>query len=563
MVQPILSNLKKLRGSAAVLAFIILSLALAACGFSGPSAAQTSVAQTLGPITPAVQLPPITLTVGSNASPTPEVTSTPNVVSTPAQSTSRATGSPTTAAILASTPTPTPPATATPSATATKAALTATAGPTTTPTPAGIADNIDKDAELKLVRTAYDAILRHLYRLPDTAALLQAGLDELGKVTGLAPPAIEFKTGTDSSTNEANWNLFKDAYTKTLEQAAAKGFKYPKNQLGHRLVNALAEAVKDEHTYFLDTSGYDSRQRLLQGENSSIGFGIQINSQDNKAYIIKVVPNSPADKAGLKAGDQFVRYDDTAIDGKNWQGVRNAKEDEAHNFTVARPGQASLLTISVTKKRYLIPTVEYRMINGHIGYVAIREFFTNVADETNKAMVELQKQGANSWIIDVRNDPGGVSVDQVVGRFVQGGEIMGYNNNRGRREPLKVSNDGVAKEYQGKPFMPALPLVILIDEGSASSSEILALAIHDFKLGTLIGVKTAGALGHTAAYPLGDGTAISVTVDEYESKEGTKVNGIGVSPDIEVKRSIDDLVTGKDPQLIAGIEQLEKALAKK
>jgi carboxyl-terminal processing protease len=146
---------------------------------------------------------------------------------------------------------------------------------------------------------------------------------------------------------------------------------------------------------------------------------------------------------------------------------------------------------------------------------------------------------------------------------VAGGEIMGYNTNRQSREEMKVNNDLQNSPNKGKPFAPLLPLALLMDDISASSSEMLALAVRDFKLGPLIGTKTAGALGHTAAYPLGDGSAISVTVDEYESRGGEKVNGIGVTPDITVERSIDDLVAGRDPQLKSGVEYLEKLVAKK
>jgi len=527
-------SFKLKKGLATMLTLIILSLALAACGIN-PNANQTSVAQTVGAVTPALALPPITVSLDT---PTPALTSTPTLVNTPSA-----------VATPASSPQP--------NLTATKAA-TATSGPTLTPTPSGTAEKLDREAELKLVRAAYDALLKHLFREPDTATLLKAGLEELSSVTGVAPPEVTFAREA-----EANWNIFKDAYNKTLDLAQAQNFKYPKNQLGHRLVNAMAQAVNDEHTYFLDNSGYQSRQRLLQGDNSAVGFGVSVTVQDEKPYIIRVVPGSPADKSGLKAGDELARYDDTPINGKNWQVVREAKEDETHNFTVARPGQANPLTFAIAKKRYVIPTVEYQLINGHVGYIAIREFFTNVADKTNIAMVELKAQGADSWIIDVRNNPGGVAVDQVVGRFVAGGEVMGYNLDRKGREPLKVSNAGVSGGYQGKPLTPLLPIVILINGGSASSSEILALAVRDFGLGTVIGEKTAGALGHTAAYSLGDGTAISITVDEYESKSGAKQNGTGVLPDIEVGRSIEDLVVGRDLQLKTGIEQLEKVLARK
>ena len=476
------------------------------------------MALTVGPVTPAVGLPPITIVL-NKASLTPQ------------------SSNPTGTRLRTATPTP---------------------GPTLTPTPSGSTEKIDKEDELKLVQAAYDALLKYLYKEPNTAQLLKAGLAELGFVTGLAPPTLDFGQNA-----ETNWNLFKDGYNKMVDEALAKGLKYPKHQLAYRLVNAIAETVGDEHTYFLDNIGYENRQHLLQGDNSSTGFGVLVSIDEDKAYVMRVVAGSPADKAGLKAGDQLVRYDDVVINSRNWQSLRKSQTDEPHTFIINRLGQTELLTFSITKQRYVIPTVEYRLINGHVGYVAIREFFTDVAEEINNALLDLQKQGANSWVLDVRNNPGGVSVDQVVGRFVPGGEIMGYTLDRNQRDPLKVSNEGVPAEYKGQPFNPILPLVLLINEGSASSSEFLALAVHDFHLGMVIGEKSAGALGHTAAYPLGDGSAISVTIDEYESKGGAKLNGSGVPPDLEIELSIADLVAGRDTQLTAGIEQLEKSLAKK
>lgn len=276
---------------------------------------------------------------------------------------------------------------------------------------------------------------------------------------------------------------------------------------------------------------------------------------------MRVIPNSPADKAGLKAGDQIAQFDGVIVTPKVTSELRATIEGSTHNFTIKRLGQDQPLTLKITKGKYTLPTVEYRLINNHIGYIAIREFFTNVAVETDNAMNALRKQGANVWIIDVRDDPGGVDAEQVVGRFVKGDEVMGYDINRKDNQPDKVSNT-VNGTIGGKPFDPLLPIVLLMNENSASSSEIFALAVRDFKLGTLMGTKTAGALGHTAAYGLGDDTAISVTVDEYVAVKQEKANGIGVSPDITVPMSIDDLANNRDPQLVAAVNEAEKNVAK-
>jgi carboxyl-terminal processing protease len=430
--------------------------------------------------------------------------------------------------------------------------------PPSTPTPVakGSLEKLDQAAELKVIKNGYDAIYHNLYHEPDMAELAQAGLVEVANVTGAAIPAVAFGKDVDQ-----NWNTFSQAFGKMLD--SAKNFTYPKYQLAHRVVNIMAQRIDDEHTYFLDTSAYQERQKLLQGDNSSTGFGIVVTTQDNKAYVTRVVSGGPAEQGGIKPGDQLLQYDNQQLTAANWPMIRDAQENETHRFILARPGETKPITVSITKKKYSLPTVEYRMINGHIGYIAIRDFFTNVADETDRAMTELSKQGANSWVLDVRDNPGGVSVEQVVGRFVQGGEVMGYTVDRKQRQPVKVSNELVGGANNGRPMSPQLPLALLMNEGSASSSEILALAVHEFQLGPLIGGKTAGALGHTQAYELGDGTAISVSVDMYESRNGEKLNGIGVSPDIEVKMSVQDLVTGRDPQLKAATDYLEKFLAKR
>ncbi len=475
----------------------------------------------------------------------PEVTSTPVATVTPAiEEQATATAFPPTSTTMAQpTTAPTP-------------VLSPILQPTTTPAPAGPLEPVDREVEIKLIRSAYDAINKHLFREMDTATLLNAALAEVSSVTGVKVPDHTF-----TKDQENNWNIFAQTFNGMLNEI--KDFKYSRNQLAWRAVNEMALKVGDEHTYFMDPASYQSRQNLFSGDNRSIGFGVVIATQDNKAFVIRVVSGSPADKVGLKAGDQLIQYDDQKINDKNWTLIRKAAENEMHSFQIKRTGEDKLITVSITKQKYSLPTVEYRMINDHIGYIGIRDFFLNVGDEVDKAMTDLRKQGADSWIIDVRENPGGINVERAAGRFIPGGEIMGYTITRNNREPMKASNELKEGSNNGKPFSPVLPLVLLMDDVSASSSEILALTVRDFKLGPLIGIKTAGALGHTSAYPLGDGSAISVTVDEYESKGGERVNGTGVTPDIIIERTINDLVANRDPQLKAGVEHLDKVLAKK
>ena len=174
--------------------------------------------------------------------------------------------------------------------------------PTPTPTLEGTLQPIDRAAELKTLRAAYDAINKNLFKEPDTAALLKASLKELSGITGVIAPNVIFEKDV-----ETNWNIFTESFNRMLD--GAKDFKYPKNQLAHRLTNVMALTVGDEHTYFLNAEAYQGRENLINGDNSSIGFGMVVTPQEDKAYIVRVVAGAPADQAGVKNGrpDRAVR----------------------------------------------------------------------------------------------------------------------------------------------------------------------------------------------------------------------------------------------------------------
>ena len=388
----------KFKKTASLLAicWLCLTLLLTACSVSPANdtvlTLATAAPSTTASITAAIQLPPTQVAVNGPTS-------------TPGTTISSIANPPMTVIVA---PTPTSPGNL-PSATPT---ISPTPGATETPTPeAADSAPLDRDAELKTMKAAYDAINKNLFKEPDTAAILEAGLKETAAVTGVAEPTVPF---TQDIT--ANWTLFTDTFNAMLDKAPT--FKYPKDQLAHRVVNVMADAVGDEHTYFLSVADYQSRQNLLAGDNTSVGFGVLVTTNNGKAYIVEAIGGAPAALAGAKAGDQIFQFDDQLITDQNWTIIRNAMENETHRFILVRPGQTQPVTLNITKKQYNLPTVEYRLINGHIGYIDVKDFFLNVADETDKAMVDLRKQGADCWIIDLREDPGGINVEQLTGRFV-------------------------------------------------------------------------------------------------------------------------------------------------
>jgi predicted small secreted protein len=265
-----------------------------------------------------------------------------------------------------------------------KAATTATPLPSPTPAPtpkptptlSGPLEPVDKAYELDMVKKAYDSINNHLFKEPDNSRILAASLVELGNISGIKVKIPEF-----SGTKEEQWQTFSDTFNLTLEGLKLFNWQYPKGELAHRMITEMAEAVGDGHTYFMNKSAAQNRQNLFSGNNSQVGFGIVPVFYNDNVYLSRVILSAPAGKAGLQAGDQLVAYDDQPLNSKNWQIVREAKENESHKFTIKRLGEPKLLEINVVKGRYNMPVVEYRMINGNIGYIAIRDFFKNVTGE--------------------------------------------------------------------------------------------------------------------------------------------------------------------------------------
>jgi carboxyl-terminal processing protease len=214
------------------------------------------------------------------------------------------------------------------------------------------------------------------------------------------------------------------------------------------------------------------------------------------------------------------------------------------------------LNIDIQSRRYTVATAEWKLIDNHIGFITLNAFHLDVQDKLDQAIADLKQQGADSLIIDLRFNGGGYNFERVAGRFVNDGAVLGQFNNRGGTTTLKARSDG-------KQVTPPLPLVVLIDHNSASASEVFSLAIRDYDAGTIIGNKSAGAVGTVRFWPLGDGTYLGVTASIYQTVKGEKLNGIGVTPDITVVRSTADILAGRDPQLDAAVKHLDETLKAK
>lgn len=402
------------------------------------------------------------------------------------------------------------------------------------------AASLDSEAELRVVKAAYDNLRRNLYTEPDTIALLTNAQKEAQK----ALDQTAFLETLEGKSAAEQWEVFAQNVRVLIGQSAVSTLA--PGDLAHRLVSTMASTVNDLHTYFIPAKQADAERRAQSGDSSIVNFGFTSMNINNGIYVRQVVPHSAVEDAGLRYGDHVF-----TVNGKELNPTTrttllgNPQEGETYILTVQHVGDASTTDLTVHIHRYTRVSLISRVLDGHIGYIQTFEFYDDIATELDTALASLHKQGVDSLILDFRDNRGGVNVDHVLGRFLKSGTLLGTS--KGRRVEAKkyAQSDGKALE--------TLPVTVLVDESSGSASEIAALAFREFTPATIIGTKTAGAVGSTQRFELGDKSLLSITVAVYVSAKGASLNAIGVSPDIAVERTNDDIIAARDPQLDAAI----------
>lgn len=273
------------------------------------------------------------------------------------------------------------------------------------------------------------------------------------------------------------------------------------------------------------------------------GIGVHIEEKDGYINVVKILKGQPAEKAGLKKDDLIISVDD--IDIKDIGLTKVSAMIKGPKDTKVKLGikrGEKLLTIEVTRKIILINPVHYEILEKDIGYIQLDEFNTQTTLEINKALKEFDNKRIKKIILDLRDNPGGL-LDQAISAsklFVPRGPIVHV---REKGKALVTHTSTLAKsKYK---------LVVLVNENSASASEIFAGAIKDRKVGTLVGTKTFGKGLVQSIYPILDGSMIKLTIAEYLTPNKISINGKGIEPDILVENTEEDL------QLLKAIEILK------
>ena len=330
--------------------------------------------------------------------------------------------------------------------------------------------------------------------------------------------------------------------TVAIEDAAAAG---------------MISALGDRWSYYIPAAEYASF--VEQNNNAYVGIGITILSQEDGDMgfeIMEVLSGSPAEEAGLLVGDILVAADGHRAAGMDTTEMRNivrGKEGTFVAITVYREG--SEITLDVERRKVQMVVASGRMLSETVGLVTIENFDARCADETISAIETLRKQGAESLIFDVRNNPGGYAHEMVavLDYLLPEGELFRTRDYTGRE----------AADTSDEKYLD-MPMVVLVNKDSYSAAEFFAVALQEYGVASVVGEQTSGKGYFQQTFQLDDGSAVALSTGKYFTPKGISLEGVGITPDVEV--TVDEetywqiyynqLPPEEDPQIQAALEQL-------
>jgi carboxyl-terminal processing protease len=319
-------------------------------------------------------------------------------------------------------------------------------------------------------------------------------------------------------------------------------------------IKGMLDSLGDEHTTYTDPELAKEFNAQLNGQQYE-GIGAWVDIRGAYLTIISPMANSPAEKAGLKTGDQVVAIDGKDMAGLNGEQVRQkvlGPKGTTVTLTIQRKGVEKPFDVQVTRDSITSPTIEGRMLDNNIAYIHLYSFGENTDNDLKKLLTDLMAKNPQGMILDLRNNGGGYldTAVMVVSQYVDSGVVMLEEYGDGTRKPYSATGNGLATK---------IPLVVLVNEGSASASEITAGAIQDLGRGQLVGAKTYGKGTVQRVVPLtNDQGEIRVTIARWLTPKGHQINKVGLEPDFTVTFTDDDIKNNRDPQLEKAIELLTK-----
>jgi carboxyl-terminal processing protease len=364
----------------------------------------------------------------------------------------------------------------------------------------------------------------------------------------------------DGTFNQKDWRSIRKQYLQK---------NYKDKEAVYKATRQMLKNLGDPYTRFMDPKEFRDLQVETSGQLIGVGIQLSQNEKTKKLEVIAPIEDTSASKAGILSKDIITKIDDKSTVGMDVnQAVQRirGKEGTTVKLTIQRDGNQTL-SFNLLRQQIEIHPVEakYRPKElGGIGYIRLKQFSANAATEMGAAIGKLESQGATGYILDLRSNPGGLlygAID-IARMWLDDGKIVSTVNRQGTGDVSTANNTAITKK----------PLVVLVDGGSASASEILSGALQDNKRAQLVGAKTFGKGLVQSVRPLTDGAGMAVTIAKYYTPNGKDINHAGIKPDIEVKltkaqvtafvKDRTKVATAADPQYAKALEVLQVAIAR-
>lgn len=342
--------------------------------------------------------------------------------------------------------------------------------------------------------------------------------------------------------DKQDWNYWRERYLDKLQT----------QDDAYVAIETMLSSLDDPYTRFLTPEEVADQNLNIAAELS--GIGVVIYSDSGKIKIEDVIEDSPAYKNDLKIGDIIIKIDGKSVSGfdikKIADMIRGQKGTQVELIILRNDG---MLTKKITRDTIKIKSVKYKMLEKNIGYIKLSTFMSqSAATEFMEALININAQGAKSLVIDLRGNQGGLldNATYIANLLLQEGNIVSVHQKGDKVKTIKVQHIGKNID---------MPMVVLTNGLSASAGEILAAALQENGKAKLVGEKTYGKGLIQRIMPLPLDTAMNVTIAKYLTPNGNDINKNGIKPDYEVELTLDDIKSGKDPQLDKAVELLKQA----
>jgi carboxyl-terminal processing protease len=375
------------------------------------------------------------------------------------------------------------------------------------------------------------------------------GHDLIQKIPLLTSTTASSNNNTSTTTDEL-FKPFWEAWQIVHDEYLIQPVDNEKMMQG--AIRGMMDSLGDPHSAYMDPVEYSDATAPLEGYS---GIGAWVNTEGEYLTITEPMKGSPAEAAGLKSGDQIIAIDGVDMTGTLAELARQKVLGPAGSqvvLTVKRDGVDQPFDVTITRTQITIPSTEYKMLDNNIAYIRLNAFSDTTSDELHAALQELLAQNPKGLILDLRYNGGGYldAAIQVGSEFLPDGVVAYEEDGTGNRKTFEVTGNGIATQ---------IPMVVLVNEWSASASELVAGALQDRGRAQLIGVTSygKGTVQNWIALSDNEG-AVRVTIARWLTPTERNVTGTGLTPDIEVKISDADAQAGIDSQLNRAVEILSQ-----